>query len=106
MKLSDGRMRLASLMLVFLFSKATGQYCQTYFRLLIIVAAFLWQSLQLPRGPRYIRRQVCVKLTRMTHVSVDFDVCCGNILSWRKKLIDFCKIVDSVTFSLSILVIQ
>jgi len=60
MKLSDDGMRLASLMLVFLFSKATGQYCQSYFRLLIdiIVAAFLCQSLQLPGGRRYSKASI------------------------------------------------
>jgi len=58
MKLSDDGMRLASLMLVFLFSKATGQSCQSYFRLLITVAAFLCQSLQLPRGRRYSKASI------------------------------------------------
>ena len=33
-KVSGGRVRLTSLMLIFLFSRATGQYCRTYFRLL------------------------------------------------------------------------
>jgi len=28
-KLTDGRMRLASIMLVFVFSSATGRYCMT-----------------------------------------------------------------------------
>ena len=36
----DGRkMRLTSLMVVFLISRATGQYCQTYCRMLLIAVA-------------------------------------------------------------------
>jgi len=48
-KLTDGRMCLASLILVFVFSRATGRYCMTYFRLLLIAATVLWRSLRLPR---------------------------------------------------------
>ena len=48
-KLTDGRMCLASLILVFVFSSATGRYCMTYFRLLLIAATVLWRSLRLPR---------------------------------------------------------
>jgi len=33
------KMRLTSLMVVFLISRATGQYCQTYCRLLLIDVA-------------------------------------------------------------------
>ena len=53
-KFSGGRVRWTSLMLIFLFSRATGQYCTTYFRLLATAVAFLCQSLHLPKYSKAI----------------------------------------------------